>query len=515
MSDSTSAEEKRLDASAGMILVGAIFVLAVCGLVYELAAGALSSYLLGNSVTQFSLVIGIFLTSMGGGSWLSKFIERRLLERLITVEAAVGVIGGFMAPVGFAAFAFTEVYEPVLLGFVVVIGVLVGLEIPLVIRILKQRSSLRVTLSNVLTADYAGALAASLIFPFLLLPHLGVVRASLVTGLVNVVVAAFLLFRFAPYLEKRAGVLKIFICALAGIMIGALIGAGEMVSFFEARLYADEIIYTKETPYQRMVLTRRGEDVRLFLDGRLQFSSVDEYRYHEALVHIPMYCALHREKVLILGGGDGLAAEEVLKHGEVKQIDLVDIDRNVTDFFRKNSLACSLNNDALSNPKVKIYNQDAMKFLEQCDTLYDVILIDLPDPSVPELGKLYSRPFYNLVKACLAEEGVMSCQSTSPFRSREAFWCIVHTIEAAGLQTRPYQTYIPTFGSWGFTLASRWQTDIGRVVPEVETRFVNESIVPSLFVFPPDISEVETPVSGLDKPVVCRLYTSGYHKYLE
>ena len=512
-----------LDRSAGLLLVGAIFLLAICGLIYELIAGTLSSYLLGDSVTQFSIVIGLFLTAMGLGSYLSKFFVKNLLAALIAVEVAVGLFGGMMALVCFATFSYTDFYIPVLLLWIGAVGVLVGLEIPLVVRILRQLESLRITLANVLSADYAGALAASLLFPFILLPNSGVVRSGLVMGLMNVAVAAIMLWRFAPYVASKRRRLSQWTASAAVILLAAFIASEKLVAFLEDRLYSDDIIYACDTPYQRLVLTRWREDIRLYLNGHLQFSSVDEYRYHETLVHPAMALAERRENVLILGGGDGLAAREVLKHSEVRNVDLVDIDREVTDLFTNQPILTALNRNSLSDERVHVHNADAMGFLQKTDKFYDVVILDLPDPSAPELGKLFSKAFYSLVGRHMAAGAMMSCQCTSPFRSREAFWCIIHTIAASGcgstpdtrFDVHPYHTVVPTFGTWGFAVAGARKVTVEDVELSVPTRYLAKDMLPSLFVFPEDMAEVDTPVSTLDDPVVCRLYRVGYHKYLE
>ncbi len=517
-----TSNEKSLSPSAGPVLVACVFVIAVCGLVYELIAGALSSYLLGDSVTQFSIVIGLFLTAMGAGSFLSRFVRRDLLGTLIAVETGVGLVGGSVALVGFAVFALTDYYVPAMLGLVGGVGVLVGLEIPLVVRILKDTGSLRITLANVLTADYVGALAASVLFPFLLLPFLGIARAGLVMGLANVAVGGLLLWRLRAGVRRPRALLALVVSAL-GLLIAGLVAAGDLVSTLENRLYQDEIIYAEDTPHQRLVLTRWRDDVRLYLDGHLQFSSVDEYRYHEALVHPAMSLADRRDAVLILGGGDGLACREVCKYAEVDRVDLVDIDPAVTRLFRTNPLLTSLNAGALSDPRLRIHNEDAMRFLEETTDRWDVVLMDLPDPSRPALGKLYSRAFFNLVGRHVASGGTLGCQCTSPFRSRKAFWCIVRTIESARcgpepgrtFQVLPYHTVVPTFGTWGFAVASAAAPEVEAIRLSVPTRYLTEDLLPGLFAFPADMAREEVPVSRLDDPVVWRLYEWDYHRYLE
>ncbi len=519
---SNVSPEHRLNRTAGVVLVVSIFFLAICGLVYELIAGTLSSYLLGDSVTQFSLVIGLFLTAMGVGSFLSKYIHSHLLAWFVGMELAVGVIGGTTALIGFAIFSYTEFYEPVLLGLVGIVGVLVGLEIPLVIRILRELSELRVTLANVLSADYIGALAASILFPFGLLPYLGLARAGLVMGLANIAVAGLVLWRIGPREKPVRRRLTVF-AGLATVLVGgAAVMSGRLVAHFENRIYQDEIVYAATTPYQRLVLTRWRDDVRLYLNGHLQFSSVDEYRYHEALVHPAMVAAEQRSSVLILGGGDGLAARQVLAYDDVKSVDIVDIDGQVTELFRTNPMLAKLNDGALSDPRVHVHNVDAMRFLQESDQFFDVILMDLPDPSAAELGKLYSQAFFGLAGRRLAAGGMLACQCTSPFRSREAFWCIVHTIGATSwglgnerFHVRPYHTLVPTFGTWGFALAGQSVPEPAELLIQLPTRYLTTDLLPGLFVFPPDMAEVDTPINRLNDAVLTRLYRMGYHKYLD
>lgn len=506
-----------------ILLVGAIFAAAGCGIVYELVAGTLSSYLLGDSITQFSLVIGLFLTAMGIGSYLSRFLKRDLVGWFVLGQIAVGLVGGAAALIGFAAFAFTEWYQTILLGVVVAVGTLVGLEIPLVVRILRDLSTLRGTLADVLSADYLGALAASVVFPFVLLPYFGLVRAGMVAGLVNVAVGGFVLWRFRREDARgRAGLMVLASITVLMLAIG-IVYSGKLVSMMESRLYQDEIIFAEDTPYQRIVLTRWREDLRFYLNGHLQFAAVDEYRYHEALVLPAMAAAARHDRVLILGGGDGLAARQVFKYADVRRIDLVDLDHAVTDLFKSRPMLTKLNANSLNDPRMHIHNTDAFGFLQNTTDLYDVILIDLPDPSTATLGKVYSRTFYGLAGRHLAEGGVITCQSTSPFRSRLAFWCIMHSAAAAQwgpdqqtkLEVRPYHMVVPTFGTWGFFLAGTQLPPADSLKVDVETNFLTSDMMPGLFVFPLDMAEVETPISDLDHPEVVELYRTGYHKYFD
>ncbi len=297
-------------------LLFSVFVIASCGLAYELIAGALSSYLLGDSVTQFSTVIGAYLFAMGVGSWLSKYITRDLIGRFIQIELMVGLLGGFSAVGLFLAFVWLPAPFRLLLYLAVFgVGVLVGLEIPLVMRILKRELAFKDLVSQVLTFDYLGALAVSILFPLLLAPQLGMVRTGLLFGLLNVAVALWALHLFRDQLPARRW-LAVQTWAAFGALAAGFAGAGQLTTLAEAHLYADEIVHAETTPYQRIVVTRWRDDLRLFLNNNLQFSSHDEYRYHEALVHPGLAALPAAKRALVLGGGDGLALREILKYPE-------------------------------------------------------------------------------------------------------------------------------------------------------------------------------------------------------
>lgn len=519
----TSDAEPALAAAprgAAPLLLATVFVAAICGLVYELLFGTLSTYLLGSSITQFSLVIGLFLTAMGIGSFLSRFLKRGLLAAFLLVEILVGLIGGFSALVLFFAFAALKTYLPLLVGITLVVGTLVGLEIPLLVRILRAQASLRAALGNVLSLDYLGALAASLLFPFLLVPHLGMIRTGLLFGLLNVAVAVLGLWLFRRQLPGVRRLTALAVVALLALSAG-IAGAGHATRFLEDLIYDDPVLFAKSTPYQRLVLTRWRRDLRLYIDGNLQFSSADEFRYHEALVHPALALAGCPRDVLLLGAGDGLAARELLKHRCVERIDLVDLDPEMTRIFSTLPVLVELNRGALGDRRVRVVNEDAQKFLERSARRYGAILIDLPDPNNEGLGKLYSRSFYRLVAQHLAPGGVMVTQATSPFYATDAFWCIVNTIEATTLargsserlHALPYHANVPSFGEWGFVLAALRPLRPEGIRIAVPTRYLTTALVPTLFVFPADIAHRPTPVNRLDNQVLVRLYEAGFRRY--
>jgi len=507
--------------AAPVILLESVFVVAACGLVYELVAGAVSSYIMGNAVTQFSLVVGVFLSSMGIGSFLAKYIRRNLLKAFIEIEIWIALIGGSSSMIMFMISAFADDLFPIFFyGLCISIGVLIGIEIPLIVRIVKERHGFSGAVSNVLALDYIGALVGSLLFPLVVLPYLGLSRASVVFGIMNLSVAAAGWYLLT---EKRKSLL-IKMIATGLVLLLTLMFSGRLVGFLEDLLYQDSIIYSKDTRYQRIVLTRWRDDVRLYLNGHIQFSSIDEARYHEALVMPAMAACPTARSVLILGGGDGMAAREVLKYEGVQSITLVDIDPVITDLGKTRKELLALNGDALKSDKVRIHNVDAMIFLKDSRDFFDVILIDLPDPNTPSLTKLYSKAFYTLCFRRLNLGGVLSTQATSPFYARNAFWCIVHTMTAAGrsmvglsdMMFLPYHLNVPSFGEWGFVLASRRPVDPRRLSIRVPTRFLTDDVMQAMFNFGRDMApHGEMKINRIDRPVLYEYYRKGWRAFNE
>ncbi len=439
-------------------LLAATFLVAVAGLIYELIAATVSSYLLGDSVRQFSLVIGVFLSSMGLGSWLSRYVADAV-RGFIWAQILLGVIGGFMAPALFLIYGWSGDVGLPLFSMLIAIGILSGMEIPLIARVLKEEGATEFRFENVLTVDYVGALVAALAFPLLIIPQLGLMSASLAFGALNLAVAGLSLVIF----RERSSVAQIGVWALAFLAaLAGLISSERLVSVAEAGLYENDIIFSETTQYQQITVTRYRDRTRLFLDASIQFDSYDEHRYHEMLVHPAISLAPRVANILILGGGDGMAAREVLRHDDVESVTLVDLDPAVTALFHDHPELTPLNDFALNDPRVTILNQDAWEFVEHSDQIWDVVIIDLPDPKNLALSRLYTRQFYGLLAEHISGQGLIVTQSGSPLFAREAFWSIVETFESApnphqpeaGLAALPYHTYVPSFGEWGFVLAS-------------------------------------------------------------
>jgi spermidine synthase len=494
-------------------LLFSVFVVAACGLAYELVAAALSSYLIGDSVTQFSTVIGVYLFAMGVGSWLSRHVQRDLAATFVRVELAVGLIGGFSAAALFWAFAWlTGPFLLVLYFVVFLIGALVGLEIPLVMRLLESRIEFKELVSQVLSVDYLGALAVSLLFPLWLAPHLGMVRTALLFGLMNVAVALWTLWLFRHELGRPRW-LWAQGSTIAALVCAGFVGAGWLSSLAETALYEDRIIYTQTTPYKHIVLTRWRDDVRLFLNGNLQFSSRDEYRYHEALVHPGLASLPRARRVLVLGGGDGLALREILKYPSVQSVTLVELDPAMPALNKSHPVLRKLNGDAFNAPRVHVINADAFRWLEDQADSYDFIVVDFPDPTNYAVGKLYTNTFYRMLERALAPHGRLVVQSTSPLYGRAAFWTIADTIASVGLATQPYHVHVPSFGEWGFVMAGHEPYQPPANLP-AGLRFLTPAGVAPLFQFPPDMAHVPTEVNRLNNQSLVRTFEHEWRQVL-
>jgi len=490
-----------------------VLIVATCGLIYELLAGTLASYVLGDSVTQFSLIIGIYLFAMGVGSWLSRFIDTGLARRFVDIELAVAILGGFSAPLLFLSFSRVSYFYVVLYLVVFAIGVFVGLEIPLLLRILKDEIEFKELVSRVLAFDYIGALVASILFPVLFVPRLGLIRTSLIFGMLNAIVALWGTWMLRPLIKGSVIGLRVRAFVVLALLLLGLVKANKITSLAEDEMFADEIVYTKDTPYQRIVITRGRAGFQLFLNGNLQFSSTDEYRYHEALVHPAMLLANNPRRVLVLGGGDGLALREILKYPSVEHVTLVDLDPEMTKLSDRFPLLATLNKQSFRDPRVQVINEDAFIWVEDTkEAPYDAAIVDFPDPNTFALGKLYTTRFYRLLKSRLTENAAVSVQSTSPMFARNSYWCIIRTLETAGFYVRPYYTAVPSFGLWGYALARKSAFEVPRNPPP-GLKFLDDQTLTSMFTLSKDIEPVPVEINRLDNQALVRYYEGEWKRF--
>jgi len=474
---------------ARALLLGAVLLVAACGFAYELVVVALGAYLFGSGVEQTSFVLAAFVSSMGLGSLLAKPLLRAPLAGFCLLEAALGLLGGLSALLLYGSFAYLGLELPALLGVAGAVGVLVGAEIPLLVALLQRlrAEAAGTSIADLLAADYLGAVVAGVAFPLALLPALGHVEAALALGALNVAAGGLVLWLLGAAERTRGALAGTLAAALAALGAVALLADDLVVSARQA-LYDDPIVAEVRSPVQDVVLTAGGgDDVRLFLDGDLQFSSRDEHRYHEALVHPAM--AGRHGSVLVLGGGDGLALREVLRYPGVRRAVLVDLDPAVTELARTDPRLRELNRRAFQDPRVEVVHGDAFAWLRRGGAgRFDVVLADFPDPDGAATAKLYAVELYGLVRAAaLAPGGRLAVQAGSPWFARSAFWSVDASVRAAGFATRPYHVDVPSFGDWGFVLAALGDRPPRlRVAPPGPLRSLDAPTLAAAATFPPD-----------------------------
>lgn len=509
---------------ARFLLLFSVFLCAACGLVYELALTALGSYLIGNSVMQTSVVISVMVFAMGIGSLAAKPLQRRAVGSFALVEGILALVGGLSVLVLYVSFAWLRIYMPSMVVVTFVVGLLIGAEIPLLMTLLQRirRQEAGSAVADMFAVDYIGALVGGLCFPLLLLPAFGQLKGALVVGAVNAVagvVVVLWIFRK----ETRRVVRLSLLAGMAGVL--AVLGtvyalADDIEVTARQQLYRDPIVHAETTPYQDIVVTRStaftGEpDMRLFLNGDLQFSSVDEYRYHEALVHPAL--SGKRSSVLIMGGGDALGLREVLRYDDVEEVTLVDLDPAMTRLARDFDPLRELNRDALADPRVTAVNADAFNWLRDAGQRFDTVIIDFPDPDNAALAKLYSVEFYHLLSHALKPESQVVVQAGSPFFAPKSYWSIATTIGEAGYRTTEYQVDVPSFGNWGFVLAVPGKSGPApdlRLPGEVPPlRFLDDAVLDAATVFPLDRRPQDVRASTLMDPVVLEYTRNEWENY--
>ena len=513
---------------ARFVLAFSVLVMGACGIIYEYVLASLGNNLMGSSYEQIFVIIGLMMFAMGLGATIQKGISKNLIDVFLTVELLLGLIGGLSSIVVYMAFVFTASYQIVLYLFAFSVGILIGLEIPILIRVnSKYSESLSVNLSDILCMDYVGSLAGALVFTYVLLTRLSLGRIGAVLGCVNIALAVGALLYFRS-LVRWPKLLTIMSLVSLTLLVFAFINADRWMAGFEQRCFEDPIIHSQTSKYQHLVITQRGERTRLYINGHLQFNSLDEAIYHEMLVHVPMSLAARKNNILILGGGDGLALRDVLKYGDVDKVTLVDIDPAIIKLASENPAMIELNQAAFHDSRVfshtaagtsgaesisvfrqsrladnyigsaeykladiVVYTIDADLFVRRIEQDYDVIIIDFPDPRSHELCKLYSVDFYINLKGILSPDGIISVQSTSPVKAKKIFMCIGKTLESAGFKVLPYHENVPSFGEWGWHLA--WLnkeptdqvrqriSDIGEF--RVDTSYITANIMDASFEF--------------------------------
>ena len=480
------------------------------GLAAELLLGTLASYLMGSQPLAYGVAVGGFLAAMGLGAYLSQFIgtkgnaaarQQQLLAALFAVELGVAPLTALL-PLGLFALFVADSSLWLGLGLATaLLGTLAGMEIPLIVRAIERDRELRGTLAGVLALDYVGALAGSLALPLVLLPTVGLFPSAAIVGALPALMVFFLGRAFPQ--QRRWQYLGLGLCLGTLAFAPLAQGASDRL---EDNLYHAPVIWRERTPYQRIVLTRRGRDVRLFLDGSLQLSTLDEYRYHEALVHPAMSAARAPRQVLLLGAGDGMALREILKWPSVDRVVLVELDPAVVKLARTHAALREANRGVLADPRVETYFGDAFRIVPELGETFDAIVADFPDPDRPALAKLYTKGFYQQIRAHLRLGGIFVTQASSPFFAPQVLNCIATTLEAVGLQAHPYTVSVPSFGPWGFVLGATDPLEPETLQLPIPTQFLTEPLLAGLFELPADMARQPAEINRLGHPAIVRYH---------
>ncbi len=511
---------KFTEKNKGFILKTSIFATGCAGIVAEFVLSTLATYLIGNAVFQWAFIMSVMLFAMGVGSRLSRFFTINLLDSFILVELILSVLCASSVVVAYGFFS--NIVYP---GFVIyiyafIIGLLIGLEIPIVTRLNDSYEHLRVNISGVLEKDYYGSLAGGLFFAFIALPYLGLKYTPVILGGINLIVANMLIWFFYPFIKKPVKVIILSVTSFLLIVV-ILIFANDIIIYGEQKQYRDKIVLSKQTQYQKIVITKWRKFYWLYINKQEQFSTFDEEKYHEPLVHPAMKISPDISQVLVLGGGDGLCAREILKHKRVRKITLVDLDPEMTKLSQTDSVMLKINKKSMINDKVEIINQDASKYIKNSESMYGVIIVDLPDPDSIDLMNVYSRSFYKHIKKHLIKGGVFVTQASSPYFSRKAFLCILKTVRSAGFVTVAYHNQIPTMGEWGWVIGvnieNRVQTDLKKLLlsitfDDIKTKFINKNAMISMVHFGKGVFDSEynksININTEINPVLYRYYTN-------
>lgn len=495
----------------------AIFATGLSGIVAEYILSTLASYFLGDSVFQWTLIVSIMLFSMGLGSRISKNFNTNLIAKFIYIELILSLLVSFAAILVYAAAAFTLYDDVLIYGLCIGIGLLIGMEIPLVVRINESSDQLHVNIASVLENDYYGSLLGGLFFAFVGLPIIGLTYTPLLLGGINLIVAVFLFF----YLRKEIGkktIQQLQITVYTVILIWGLgvATASPIITYGEQIKYRDKVVFSKQTRYQKIVMTQWKNNHWLYINGNQQLSTVDEVMYHEPLVHPIMQLAKKPQNILVLGGGDGCAVREILKYPSVKQIHLIDLDKEMTRLGQNNSILNQLNQNSLNHPKVKITNQDAFTYLQELIPQYDIIIIDLPDPRSIALNRLYSKEFYHICKRLLRPNGLMITQAGSPYFASEAYQCIDNTLKSCGFNTLRMHNQIITMGQWGWILAGKNpKFDLRKnflkiKLNQIKTKWITQDALSGIISFGKDIfGEKIEDINQIHDPKLYQYYLKG------
>ena len=501
-----------------ILLKVALFATGLAGIVSEYTISTLATYFLGDSVFQWTMVVSMMLFSMGLGSRLSKMYDYKLLEKFILIECLLSVIASNVTVIVYVCFAFYGNTTFIIYFLSIVIGLLIGMEIPIVIRLNEKFEKLKVNISSALENDYYGSLLGGIFFAFLGLPILGLVYTPLILGSINFIVALLLLWATWENLQKKQKTRFItYVVGVLTILSASAFLSEDVVNWGDRIRYRDLVVYSEQSRYQKIVMTYSKGDYWLFLNGNQQLSTIDEAMYHEPMVHAPMVLSKEPRSVLVLGGGDGVVVRELLKYPDLSKIVLVDLDPAVTLMAQNHPIMLSINENSLNNDRVKVINQDGFQFLAETQKKFDVVIADFPDPRTVDLGRLYSREFYGLVHQVLNESGIMITQAGSPYYAPQAFDCIELTIQSAGFNTLRLHNQVLSLGEWGWVMGSKQKRELKNELQSaslgaIPTQWLTDGALTRISSFGAEVFEsnyASISINRLHDPVLYHYYLNG------
>ncbi|MFD0964465.1 polyamine aminopropyltransferase [Pseudofulvibacter geojedonensis] len=497
------------------VLKTALFATGVSGIVAEYILSTLASYFIGNAILQFTLIVSIMLFAMGLGSRISKLFNKNIVAYFVLTELILSVLVSFSAIISYLVYGFTDSSWLVIYILSILIGLLIGLEIPFATRINNEFEELRLNISNILEKDYYGSLIGGLFFAFVGLPYLGLTYTPFLLGLLNLFISFWLFLVLKDFIGAKwqKGFKIAYLLVFVGITLGAVF-AKPIVTFGEQVKYKDKIVYTKQTKYQKIVVTKWRNWHSLYINGNQQLSTFDEFMYHEPMVHMAMNLSGVKKNILILGGGDGCIARELLKYKGIDKITLVDLDKAMIELGKENTIFTDLNANSMNNDKLQTVTQDAFTYLEKSKQQFDLILVDLPDPNNVDLNKLYTKEFYYLCKNKLSDDGVFITQAGSPYYATKAFYCVDKTLKSVGFKTLPMHNQVLTLGEWGWVLAKKktiTKEMLSNIdVSNVSLRWFNNEAIPQITSFgKPLVDTTGIKTNTIFEPVLYTYYKQG------
>lgn len=495
----------------------AIFATGISGLTSEFILSTLASYFIGDSIVQWTVVLSIMLFAMGIGSQVSRVVTKKLLLAFIAIEFSLSLLISFSPLMVYALATKTQFIHIIIYCLALLIGFCIGFEIPLATRLNEKHESLNKNISNIMSWDYIGSLVGGIAFAYIGLPYLGITNTAFLFGALNFVVAVILFWKYKSFYKKQIKWVTLSTLLIVTTLTSGFIFSEDIILFGEQSRYKDKIIYTEQSRYQKIVVTQWHDHYWLFINNNQQLSTLDEYLYHEPMIHPIMTITPEHQDILIIGGGDGFNVKELLKYEGIKSIDVVDLDPAMTNLGLHFKPLLEYNDSSLHNKIVKIHNVDGYNFLEKSKKYYDLIIVDLPDAKGIDINKLYTQEFYRMAYQSLRPNGNIITQAGSPYYATKAYYCIEKTMKSSNFNTLKIHNQVLTLGEWGWVIGSKKLKDDEMIkimkkasFEDLNTKWLNQESIDLITSFgKPIFDTTGVEVNTINDPVLYRYYIQG------